>query len=44
MRTFTGVGALVIAVLAFGAEPVSGQVVSPIQAGHYAPGVINIHT
>ncbi len=42
MRTFTGVGALVIAVLAFGAEPISAQVVSPIQSFHYVPGIIGM--
>jgi hypothetical protein len=42
MRTFTGVGALVIALLMFGTGPVGAQVVSPIQPGHYVPGIINI--
>ena len=42
MRIFTGVGALALALLPFGAEPLSGQVVSPIQPGHYVPGVFNV--
>lgn len=42
MRTFTGGGALAVALLVFGAEPMRAQVASPLQSGHYAPGVINI--
>ena len=35
-------GALGIAFLAFAAVPASAQVASPLQSGHYAPGVLNI--
>jgi len=42
MRTLKGVGALAGALLVFGAVPVNAQVASPLQMGHYAPGVINI--
>ena len=41
-RLVTGVGALTVALLVLGAEPVRGQVASPLQPAHYAPGVINV--
>ena len=42
LRTFTGVGTLAVALVAFGAEPMSGQVVSPLQPGHYVPGILGV--
>ena len=40
--TLTGVAALAVGLLVFGAGPVGAQVVSPLQPGHYAPGVIGV--
>ena len=42
MRTIAGAGALVSALLVCSAEPIEAQVASPLQPGHYAPGLINI--
>ena len=41
MRSFTGFGLLTVALLGC-RGPLSAQVASPLQAGHYVPGVINI--
>jgi len=41
-RSLKGVGALAVAVLVFGAGPVSAQVVNPHQPAHYMPGTVNI--
>ena len=48
MRSPTGsptrilVGALALVLLAFAAGPVHAQVVSPLQTGHYVPGIMNV--
>ncbi len=45
MRTLTGVGALAVALLLFSSGSVNAQAVSPsspLQPGHYAPGIIGI--
>ena len=39
MRTFSGVLLIVVVLGIVGAKPVSAQVASPLQSGHYAPGV-----
>lgn len=41
-RICMGLGAAGCALLIFGAGPARAQVASPLQAGHYAPGVMNI--
>jgi hypothetical protein len=42
MRTFTVSGALAVALLVLGSGPARAQVASPLQSGHYAPGLVNI--
>ena len=40
--TFTGGGALAAVLLLFGTASLNAQVTSPLQTGHYVPGVANI--
>ena len=41
-RTLTGGAILTLSALVLCAEPLEAQVASPLQSGHYAPGVVNI--
>ena len=42
LRTVAGAATLTFSLLVVGARPVGAQVASPLQTGHYVPGVMNI--
>ena len=42
LRNLTGAAALTLSLLALGAQPAVAQVASPLQTGHYVPGVMNL--
>jgi len=42
LRTLTGGAILTLSALVLCAEPLEAQVASPLQSGHYVPGVVNI--
>jgi hypothetical protein len=42
LRTLAGGAALTMSLLVLGARPAGAQVASPLQTGHYVPGVTNI--